>query len=60
MLQVIFFEYCIKMAICIYLQKTYNIESPSVALLNVGVEEEKGDMLRKETYQILKNSKRMR
>ncbi|MCQ2555886.1 MAG: phosphate acyltransferase PlsX [Clostridia bacterium] len=43
----------------LYLQKTYNIESPRVALLNVGVEEEKGDMLRKDTYQILKNSKQI-
>lgn len=38
----------------IYLKNTYNVENPRVALLNVGVEEEKGDMLRKETHQKLK------
>lgn len=41
----------------LYLKRTFNIENPRVALLNVGVEEEKGDLLRKETYQLLKNSK---
>lgn len=41
----------------LYLEKAFNIEKPKVALLNVGVEEEKGDMLRKETYQILKDMK---
>ena len=38
----------------LYMKKTFGIESPRVALLNVGVEEEKGDMLRKEVYQMLK------
>ena len=38
----------------LYMKKAFGIESPRVALLNVGVEEEKGDMLRKEVYQMLK------
>ena len=37
----------------LYMQKTYGVENPRVALLNVGVEEEKGDELRKETYKLL-------
>ena len=40
----------------LYLQKTYGLESPKVALLNVGTEEEKGDMLRKEAYQLIKET----
>lgn len=40
----------------LYLQKAYNIKNPKVALLNIGTEEEKGDALRKETYQLLKNN----
>lgn len=40
----------------LYLQKAYNIENPRVALLNIGVEEEKGDNLRKETFQLLKQT----
>ena len=40
----------------LYLQKAFGIETPRVALLNIGVEEEKGDALRKETYQLLKNT----
>ena len=39
-----------------YLKTAYNIESPRVALLNIGVEEIKGDNLRKETYPLLKES----
>ena len=38
----------------LYMQKAFNVEKPRVALLNVGVEEEKGDALRKETYKLLK------
>lgn len=34
----------------LYLKLAYKIEKPRVALLNIGVEEEKGDMLRKETF----------
>lgn len=41
----------------LYMQKTYNIENPKVALLNVGIEEEKGDELRKETYKLLSQNK---
>ncbi|MCQ3034616.1 MAG: phosphate acyltransferase PlsX [Bacilli bacterium] len=41
----------------LYLQKAFNVENPRIALLNVGVEEEKGDALRKETYPILKKDK---
>lgn len=40
----------------LYLQASYNIEKPRVALLNIGTEEEKGDTLRKEAYQLLKNT----
>lgn len=41
----------------LYLQKAFNIENPRVALLNVGVEKEKGDLLRKETFELLENTK---
>ena len=37
-----------------YAQKVMGIEKPRVALLNIGAEEEKGDSLRLETYQLLK------
>lgn len=40
----------------LYLEAAYNIKKPKVALLNIGTEEEKGDTLRKETYQLLKNT----
>ena len=40
----------------LYLKKAFGVENPRVALLNIGVEEEKGDALRKETYQLLKNT----
>ncbi len=40
----------------LYMQKAYGIEKPRVALLNVGTEAEKGDLLRKETYGILSAS----
>ncbi|MCH5156486.1 MAG: phosphate acyltransferase PlsX [Clostridiales bacterium] len=40
----------------LYLNKSFGIQNPRVALLNVGVEEEKGDALRKETYQLLSNT----
>ncbi len=39
----------------LYIQKAFGVENPKVALLNIGTEEEKGDTLRKEVYQILKN-----
>lgn len=38
-----------------YVKNTYGIESPRVALLNVGTEDHKGDALRKETFELLKN-----
>ena len=40
----------------LYLKKAFGVENPKVALLNIGVEEEKGDALRKETFQLLKNT----
>lgn len=40
----------------LYLEKVYNIEKPRVALLNIGTEEEKGNKLYKETYQLLKET----
>lgn len=40
----------------LYLTSAYNIDKPKVALLNIGTEEEKGDMLRKQTYQLLKQT----
>ncbi len=40
----------------LYISKAFGVENPRVALLNVGVEEEKGDELRKATYQLLKET----
>jgi len=40
----------------VYVKTLFDIEKPTVALLNNGAEEEKGNALTKETYQILKNS----
>ena len=40
----------------LYLQKAFGVKNPRVALLNIGVEEEKGDSLRKETYPLLQNT----
>ena len=40
----------------LYMQKAYGVKNPKVALLNIGVEEEKGDALRKETYPLLENT----
>ena len=40
----------------LYLQKAFGVQNPKVALLNIGVEEEKGDALRKETHELLKNT----
>ena len=37
-----------------YAQRVMGIEKPRVALLNIGAEEEKGDTLRHEAYQVLK------
>lgn len=41
----------------VYMEKVYGIENPRVGLLNIGVEEEKGDALRKEAYELLKETK---
>ncbi|MCQ2387196.1 MAG: phosphate acyltransferase PlsX, partial [Clostridia bacterium] len=38
----------------LYMQKAFGVEKPRVALLNIGTEEEKGDLLRKEVYGKLK------
>ena len=43
----------------LYMQKAYGVENPRVKLLNVGVEEEKGDLLRKETRALFKEEKRI-
>lgn len=40
----------------LYLEKAYDIKNPRVALLNVGIEEEKGDNLRKEAYKLIKET----
>ena len=41
----------------IYARKFYNISNPTVGLLNIGREENKGGNLLQETYQLLKNSR---
>lgn len=41
----------------IYMEKAYSIANPKIALLNIGIEEEKGDSLRKEVYPLLENEK---
>lgn len=40
----------------IFTQHVKGVENPEVMLLNVGAEEEKGDPLHKEAYELLKNS----
>ena len=40
----------------LYLKHAFGIKNPKVALLNVGIEETKGDTLRQEVYPMLKNS----
>ena len=40
----------------IYMETVYGVKSPRVALLNVGVEAEKGDTLRQETYRLLQET----
>lgn len=39
----------------IYMENVIGIEHPRVAIVNIGAEEEKGNMLVKETYPLLKN-----
>lgn len=43
----------------IYMEKVMGIQNPKVALLNIGIEEEKGTELIKESYQVLKQDKRI-
>ena len=40
----------------LYLENVYGVKSPRVALLNVGKEAEKGDDMRRETYQLLQET----
>lgn len=41
----------------IYMENVIGIKNPRVAIVNIGAEEEKGNMLVKETYPLLKNCK---
>lgn len=41
----------------IYVESVHGIKNPRVALLNIGSEEEKGNLLTKATYELMKNSK---
>ena len=41
----------------IYVSKVLGIENPAVGLLNIGAEEEKGNLLTKETFPLLKEQK---
>lgn len=41
----------------IYLKKVMNINSPRIALANIGTEKSKGDKLTVDTYELLENSK---
>ena len=43
----------------LYLEKAYGIKKPRVALLNIGTEEEKGNKLSKEVYQLLKETEQI-
>ena len=40
----------------LYMENVYGVSTPRVALLNVGKEAEKGDDLRRETYQLLQDT----
>lgn len=40
----------------LYLENVYKVQNPRIALLNVGKEAEKGDDIRKESYQLLQNT----
>lgn len=40
----------------LYLEKTFGIKNPRVALLNIGTEKEKGDELRKQAYEVLEKT----
>jgi len=43
----------------IYMETVYGVKNPRVALLNVGVEAEKGDALRQETYKLLQETENL-
>jgi glycerol-3-phosphate acyltransferase PlsX len=43
----------------VYVQSALGVENPRVGLINIGAEESKGDTLRKETYQRLKQNGRI-
>ena len=40
----------------LYMENVYGVKSPRIALLNVGKEAEKGDDMRRETYQLLQQT----
>lgn len=40
----------------IYIENTLNIKNPTVALVNIGAEKEKGNALTKEAYELLENT----
>ena len=44
----------------LYAQHVLHINNPKVGLMNIGEEEEKGNLLMKETHQLLKDSKEIR
>ena len=44
----------------IYCREVYGIDNPSISLLNVGIEEEKGPAVVREAYQLLKNDPALR
>ena len=44
----------------LYAQHVLHIHNPKVGLMNIGEEEEKGNLLMKETHQLLKDSKEIR
>ena len=43
----------------IYMETVYSVKNPRVALLNVGVEAEKGDALRQEAYKLLSETENL-
>jgi len=43
----------------IYMETVYGVKNPRVALLNVGVEAEKGDTLRQEAYKLLQETENL-
>lgn len=53
--QDVLFQYAILGSL--YSQYVYEVKNPRVALLNIGSEEEKGNLVVKATYQLLKDSK---